>query len=190
MKKSILLVDDDILILSTLATGLKSLGYHAFTAKSAAEAVNIVNSVLIDVAVLDIFMPGESGTGLARQLISDHDMPVIFLSAYSDDEIVSEAISSGCMNYLVKPCSLEQLKLTIESVYKKAKEFKQLKEHNEHLNKALSQSQDVCIATGLFMKEYDLNQKQAFEKLRSLARSSRCKISDVANKYIAASKNG
>jgi len=188
MKKSILLMDDNILILSTLAKGLKLSGYQTFTAKSGAEALKIVDSVTIDIAVLDICIPGECGIGIARQIISDHVIPVIFLSAYSDEEIVSEAVSSGCMNYLVKPCSLEQLCLTIESVYEKAKEFKQLKEHNEHLNKALSQSQDICIATGLLMKEYDLDQKQAFEKLRTLARSSRCKITDLAKEFISTCK--
>ena len=189
MKKSILLVDDDLLILSTLAKGLKLSGYQAFRATNGAEALKIIDSEKIDITVLDICIPGECGTGIARQIIRDHDIPVIFLSAYSDEEIVSKAISSGCMNYLVKPCSVEQLELTIESVYKKAKELRLLKEHNIHLNKALSQSQDVCIATGIFMKEYDLDQQQAFEKLRTLARSSRCKITDLANEYISARKN-
>ncbi len=185
MKKSILLVDDDILILSTMSKGLKSSGYQVYTAKKGEEALNVMDSVIIDIAILDICLPGECGTDLARQLIESYNVPVIFLSAYSDEEIVSKAVSSGCMNYLVKPCSLEQLKSTIESVAEKYKEFKQLKEHNEHLNKALVKSQDVCIATGLLMKEYGLTQQQAFEMLRKLARSSRRKIADLANEYIS-----
>jgi len=179
------LVDDDILVLSSMARGLKLSGYQTFTAKNGLEALDIVGSVAIDMAILDIRIPGECGTEIAKQLIESKGIPVIFLSAFSDEEIVSRAVSSGCMNYLVKPCTLEQIKLTIESVFEKAKEIKSLKEQNKHLNIALTQSQDACIATGLLMKEYNLNQQQAFEKLRTLSRSSRRKISDLANEIIS-----
>jgi len=188
MKKSVLLVDDDILILSTLTKGLKLSGYQVFAAKNGVEALKIANTIIIDIAILDISMPGECGTDIAKCLIKEYEIPIIFLSAYSDDEIVSKAISSGCMNYLVKPCSIEQLKLTIESVLEKSKELQRLKKHNEHLNKALSQSQDVCIATGLLMNEHGIEQQQAFEELRTAARSSRSKINDIAKEIILASK--
>ncbi len=184
MKKKVLLVDDDRLILSSMRKGLSLSGYDVFSALSAEDAISLAVSDQPDVAIVDIRMPGLNGIELARHLILKLNLPVIFLSAYSDEETITEAIDCGCMSYLVKPCSLQQVILTIESVCEKANEIKQLKEHNRHLDNALTQSRDICIAIGLFMHQYDLDQEQAFEKLRQNARSSRRKVSELAREIV------
>lgn len=185
--KKILLVDDDRLILASLSKGLVLSGYEVYSALSGKDALNLADSANFDIAVLDIRMPEMNGLELARQLIQKFDLPVVFLSAYSDNETVNNALNCGCMAFLVKPCSLKQLVLTIETICNKSQEINRIKEHHRHLNKALSQSQNICIAIGILMKQLGIDQRQASEKLRKDARSSRQKISELADQIVSKS---
>ncbi|WP_341325519.1 response regulator [Methylotuvimicrobium sp. KM2] len=184
MNKTILLADDDRLILGTMSRGLRLSGYNVLEAASGDTAIKLAQDQKPDIAVLDIRMPEMTGIDVAKHLVQVLDVPVIFLSAYSDEDTVKAAIASGCMNYLVKPCSLEQLILTIEAVLERNKEIINLKYENKQLDKALSQSRSVCIAIGLIMKNQLLTEEAAFEYLRKNARDQRRKITELAEEVI------
>ncbi|WP_404360895.1 ANTAR domain-containing response regulator [Methylotuvimicrobium sp. KM1] len=184
MNKTILLADDDRLILGTMSRGLRLSGYNVLEAASGDTAIKLAQDQKPDIAVLDIRMPEMTGIDVAKHLIQVLDVPVIFLSAYSDEDTVKAAIASGCMNYLVKPCSLEQLILTIEAVLERNKEIINLKYENKQLDKALSQSRSVCIAIGLIMKNQLLTEEAAFDYLRKNARDQRRKITELAEEVI------
>ena len=184
MNKTILLADDDRLILGTMSRGLRLSGYNVLEAASGDTAIKLAQDQKPDIAVLDIRMPEMTGIEVAKHLVQVLDVPVIFLSAYSDEDTVKAAIASGCMNYLVKPCSLEQLILTIEAVLERNKEIINLKYENKQLDKALSQSRSVCIAIGLIMKNQLLTEEAAFEYLRKNARDQRRKITELAEEVI------
>ncbi|MGD7034804.1 ANTAR domain-containing response regulator [Methylotuvimicrobium buryatense] len=184
MNKTILLADDDRLILGTMSRGLRLSGYNVLEATSGDTAIKLAQDQKPDIAVLDIRMPKMTGIDVAKHLVRILDIPVIFLSAYSDEDTVKAAIASGCMNYLVKPCSLEQLILTIEAVIERNKEIINLKYENKQLDKALSQSRSVCIAIGLIMKNQLLTEEAAFDYLRKNARDQRRKITELAEEVI------
>ncbi len=184
MNKTILFADDDRLILGTMSRGLRLSGYNVLEAASGDTAIKLAQDQKPDIAVLDIRMPEMTGIDVAKHLVQVLDVPVIFLSAYSDEDTVKAAIASGCMNYLVKPCSLEQLILTIEAVLERNKEIINLKYKNKQLDKALSQSRSVCIAIGLIMKNQLLTEEAAFEYLRKNARDQRRKITELAEEVI------
>lgn len=84
----ILLVDDDRLVLSTMAAGLSQAGYAVQACVSADEAMRVLAVAQPDMAVLDVRMPGHSGIELARHLRETTDVPFLFLSAYSETELV------------------------------------------------------------------------------------------------------
>lgn len=184
MKKTILLADDDRLILGTMSRGLRLSGYDVVEAASGEAAIQLAHDEKPDIAVLDIRMPEITGIDVAKHLVQILDIPVIFLSAYSDEETVKAAIASGCMNYLVKPCSLEQVILTIEAVLERNKEMIHLKSENKQLDLALSQSRSICIAIGLIMKNHLLTEEAAFEYLRKNARNQRRKVAELAQEVI------
>lgn len=185
MQHKILLVDDDRLILGAIGKGLKLAGYDVYIASSGVEALQQAITNPPDLAILDICIPDLSGIELAQHLLlQDKCLPVVFLTAYSDDETMQEAFNTGYVTYLVKPCSLQQLILTVESVLEKTKEIAELKEQKKHLDKALSQSRDIAIAVGMIMNEFKLEQNQAFEKLRKTARASRKKVALLAAELI------
>lgn len=184
-KGSILYVDDDRLILASMADGLSIEGYYVHRAENATEALQIVNEEQLDLALLDICLPGDSGIDVAIEVISKHDIPVIFLSAFSDQSTVEKALSTGAHGYLVKPLTLQQLIPEIEMALIRAKEIKNLRNKEQHLNKALDQDRSTSIAIGLLMERHKLDQKEAFNLLRNNARSQRKKVSDLAHEIVS-----
>lgn len=186
--RKILLVDDDRLVLATLANGLEQAGYAVQATGSAEEALRVLAVELPDLAVLDMRMPGQSGLDLARQLREMGEVPFIFLTAYSESDIVQRAAENGALGYVVKPVDIPQLVPAIEAALARAAELRKLRETEKQLQTALSEGREVSMAIGLIMERRRLDRQQAFELLRSTARSQRRKIGEVAQEVLAAAE--
>jgi response regulator NasT len=134
-------------------------------------------------------MPGRSGLDLARQLRETGEVPFIFLTAYSEPDIVQRAAECGALGYVVKPVDMPQLVPAIEAALARAAELGKLRETEKQLQTALSESREVSMAIGLMMERRRLGRQQAFEMLRSTARSQRRKIGEVAQEVLAAAES-
>lgn len=112
----ILLVDDEVELVSALSQRLSFRGYEADWAASGDEALEKIKENEYDLAILDMKMPRYSGLEL-RKLISDSrpDMKFIFLSGHGSEQDYFEG-SSKAECYLIKPVSIEQLIEKIEAV--------------------------------------------------------------------------
>lgn len=187
-KKKLLLVDDDRLVLVTLAQGLSRVGYKVSTAESADDAEAILASgERPDLAILDVSMPGRSGLELAERLRSFDHIPFMLLTAYSDPHIVAQAATSGALGYLVKPVDTPQLVPAIEAALARASELSGLRTIEQQLQKALDSEREISVAIGITMVQYRLSRKAAFELLRKTARSQRRKLLELAIEVIRAS---
>lgn len=187
--KKLLLVDDDGLILSTFGKGLSDHGYDVILFDSGEEAVQLVKSEQdIDLAILDIHMPGLSGIDTAR-LLKAYGIPSIFLSAYDDAESVKEAVDSGGLGYLVKPIDVTKAIPTIESALQRGCEIQVLFETKERLDAALETGNQVNVVIGILMERHKIQRQQAFELLRHHARSNRRKIKVVAEEFLSSWDN-
>jgi response regulator NasT len=133
-------------------------------------------------------MPGRSGLDLARQLRETGEVPFIFLTAYSEPDIVRQAAECGALGYVVKPVDMPQLVPAIEAALARAAELGKLRETERQLQTALSEGREVSMAIGLMMERRRLDRQQAFEMLRSTARSQRRKIGEVAQEVLAAAE--
>lgn len=182
----LVLVDDDRLILATLASGLRNVGYEVSEGASGKDALRLCAEVKPDLAILDIRMPDLSGIEIARRLRAETSTPFIFLSAYNDTETVEQAIEEGALGYLVKPVYVSQMVPAIEAALVRAAEIKSLKETEAHLNIALASGRETSIAIGMLMERFRLTADDAFETLRSFARGERRKVKDVAADIIGA----
>lgn len=187
----LLLVDDDRLVLATLGLGLQDAGYVVHTAESVQEAQILLDEGLQpDLAILDIRMSNTSdgwenkGLQIARQLSETGDIPFLMFSAYSSPELVSEANSLGALAYLVKPLDVSQLLPAIESALSRASDLFTLRATKEQLQTALNAERAISIAVGVVMASCKLDREQAFELLRSTARSQRRKLVDLAEEVI------
>jgi two-component system, response regulator PdtaR len=189
LKHTILLVDDDRLVLSTLAQGLKSAGYDVFTAESADEAeILLMAGGHPDLAILDVNMPGRNGLDLAERLSTFDQIPFMLLTAYNDEAIVEQAARSGALGYLVKPIDVPELIPSIEASLARAREIKGLRINGDQLQLALSSERDISIAVGITMVQYRTNRRGAFEMLRKKARDERRRLAELAAEVIKASE--
>jgi response regulator NasT len=184
---TILLVDDDRLILAVFTKGLTSAGYRVIRAESVddAEALLIMGE-RPDMVILDVNMPGRSGLELAVRLSTVDFIPFILLTAYNDEVIVEQAAASGALSYLVKPIDVPQLIPAIEAALARAQDIKNLRNTGNQLQSALAAERDISIAVGITMVQYRIDRRGAFEMLRKTARGQRRKLAELAMEVIKA----
>jgi len=167
LMRKVLLVEDDRLVLATLSSGLEQAGYAVQACASVEEAQRVLGVERPDIAVLDVRMPNQSGLELAKHLIDHSNVPFIFLTAYSEEHVVQQAVEHGALGYLVKPVDLPQLIPAIEAALARSAELGKLRATEQQLQTALNESREVSMAVGLIMERRRLNRQQAFEALRT-----------------------
>lgn len=186
-QRTILLVDDDRLILSTLKDGLKNAGYLVDTCESVKEAeVWLENHERPDLVLLDMRMPERPGTELAKTLKEKESIPFVMLTAYGDEETTKEVNALGATSYLVKPVSIAQIIPAIETAIARAEDNKKLRYNQKMLQIALDGDRAVSVAVGIIMNRHRIGQEEAFELIRRKARSNHLKLIDVAANIIDA----
>lgn len=185
----LLLVDDDRLVLATLARGLGALGWRVRCADSAEEArAQLAGGLQPDLALLDVRLPGDDGVTLARELRETHRIPFLMLSAYGDEATVAQATRWGALGYLVKPLDPQQLAPMLRTALTRAREQARLQEHNEQLQTALDTNREINVAVGIVMMQYRLPREAAFDLLRQTARRQRRKLAELAQAVVQGSE--
>jgi len=181
----LLLVDDDRLVLGTLAAGLRHMGYTVHTAQSAEQAQEMLEQGLEPaLALVDVNMPGAGGLWLAQKLHDAQRVPFLMLSAHSDVAMVEQASGNGALGYLVKPMTLQQIQPAITAALERAQELQALKRTRDQLQGALDADRAINVATGITMVQYRMSCQNAFEMLRSAARAQRRKLIDMAGEVV------
>lgn len=178
--ETILIADDDRLILFSLAKGLRTAGYTVIEADSGERAIETCQDVTPDLAILDMRMKGLSGLDVAKWLHDNMPIPFIFLSAYDDQETVQGATAAGAMAYLVKPVDVHQILPSLRAALARGAEIRRLRETEQQLNKTLNNSRDISLAMGILMERQNIGQQAAFETIRRSAREQRRKTAEIA----------
>ena len=115
MKPSILIVDDDEVMVETLRNVLRKKGYELFCAASGNEALELLRKELVDLVLLDMRLPDVDGLEVLSKIKElDTEILVIMMTAYSDVESAVSAMKAGAYHYINKPFELEELRLLIE----------------------------------------------------------------------------
>ena len=112
---TLLVVDDDKEIAELAAIYLKEDGYQVLTCLNGKDALAILNSQEIHLAILDIMMPGMDGFEVCRHIRQTSNIPIIMLSAKGDEEDKVEGLSAGADDYVVKPFGPMELKARVKS---------------------------------------------------------------------------
>lgn len=116
----ILIVEDDQQISKSLSLNLKYSGYETTAAFSVSEAWNYLKSEHFDLMCLDIGLPDGNGLDFCQKVRDQgHEIPVLFLSARTDESSVVKGINSGADDYLRKPFGIEELKVRMNKILKK-----------------------------------------------------------------------
>ncbi|MCJ7841621.1 response regulator transcription factor [Lederbergia sp. NSJ-179] len=130
MKESqtILVVDDDKSIVELLRDFLESDGFYVKTAYDTNQALTVLEQVTIHCIVLDIMMPGQNGFELCRQIREESNIPILFLSARSDDVDKIRGLALGGDDYIVKTASPGEIVARVKAVLRRSSLQKEFKE--------------------------------------------------------------
>ena len=109
MKNKVLIIEDDRGITRLLKTTLSANGYDIITAATGADGLNMVSSHCPDVILLDLGMPDMDGTQIIEKVRSWSSIPIIVISARSDENDKAGALDLGADDYLSKPFSNVEL---------------------------------------------------------------------------------
>ena len=115
----ILAVDDDPQALRYVHDALAMAGYAPVVTGDPAEALRLMAERRPRLALVDLMMPGTDGVELMRAILETEDVPVIFLSAYGQEDIVARAFDLGAADYVVKPYSPTELAARIRAALRR-----------------------------------------------------------------------
>ena len=118
----VLIADDDIVVRDVVRRYLERDGLDVSIAHDGTEALRLLGSQRIDVAVLDVMMPGPDGLTLCRSLRQrgGYTVPVILLTALGEEDDRIAGLEAGADDYLTKPFSPRELALRVRSVLRRA----------------------------------------------------------------------
>lgn len=121
MNKTILIIDDDDVLRSSLAKGLRAEGFAAIMADSAESGAQILARISPDAIVLDRMMGGQDGLTFLQDIRANGDKtPVIMLTAMCGPENAIAGLSGGADDYLAKPFQLKELVLRLKKMMRDA----------------------------------------------------------------------
>ncbi len=122
MAATILVVEDEPAIQELIAYNLRQAGHQPLCAESAEQALRLVSNALPDLVLLDWMLPGASGIEVARRLRSDkrtRAIPIIMLTARSEEQDKLLGLDSGADDYITKPFSPRELNARIKAVLRR-----------------------------------------------------------------------
>ncbi|MFQ5542121.1 MAG: response regulator [Candidatus Binatia bacterium] len=122
MKTRILLVEDNPATMEVMQQELEILGYDVAVARDGAEAVEMANSELPDLIIMDILMPkmdGSEATAQIRKNPKTQAIPILAATAKALPEDRERCLASGCNDYIAKPFSYKDLRDAIERLLKR-----------------------------------------------------------------------
>lgn len=121
MAEKILVVDDEVSLLETLAYNLKKQGYEVEMAGDGPTAVELARTGRPDLIVLDIMLPGMDGFEVCREIRKEMNTPVLMLTARDDEIDRVVGLEVGADDYLTKPFSMRELMARVKALLRRVR---------------------------------------------------------------------
>jgi len=119
-KIHLLFVDDEIQFLESMKKRLESRDFHVLAVDRGEKAIIAARQTPVDVALVDLKMPGINGEETLKALKKEHQwMEIVILTGHGSVDSAVECTQSGAYSYLQKPCDFEQLLEVLKNAYKK-----------------------------------------------------------------------
>jgi two-component system, response regulator PdtaR len=199
----ILVVDDDRLVLATVAHGLSQAGYEVIDADNGDDAILLAREHRPQLALLDIRMEGMSGFEVAQTLRDAYAIPFMFLSAFADEATLARVHELGAMAYLIKPLDVGQIVPSVEAVFARLRSSAAAQisagvppaevalpvaasSSAASSKTSLDFSDPVPLAVGVLMHRHSLPRAQAFARLQRLAHEHQRSVAAQAERLLSA----
>jgi two-component system, response regulator PdtaR len=182
----ILIAEDETIIRLDLRELLERAGFEVCAeARDGEEAVELALALTPDLALLDVKMPRLDGIEAARRILAERPIPIVMVTAYGEDELVSRAVEAGVFGYLVKPFRETDLLPAIATARARHEELEAVRAEADSLAEALAARKAIERAKGLLMEREGLAEPEAFARLRKASQISGRPLKVVAEALIA-----
>src|SRR4051795_6274615 len=186
MSLRILVAEDETIIRLDLRSLLESSGFEVCAeARDGEEAVALARELEPDLAIVDVKMPRLDGIEAARRILDERPIPIVMLTAYGQQELVTRAVEAGGFGYLVKPFREQDLVPAIAAARARHEELSAVREEAESLADALAARKAIERAKGLLMQKEGLSESDAFARLRRASQVSGKPLRVIADAVIA-----
>ena len=184
---TLLIIDDEAANIQVISDFLETQGIEIMMAKNGADGISRAVKGQPDLILLDIRMPDMDGYEVCHQLKSDKstkEIPIIFMTGLTELDDKLKAFAVGGVDYITKPFQESELLARVSVHLQMSNLQKELADKNVRLEGALDTGNVVNVAIGVLMERKGIKHEEAFEIIRSQARSERRKVSDVANEIL------
>ncbi len=180
-----MIAEDEAIIRMDLRETLEEEGYEVVGETGRGdEAVELVRTLMPDLAILDVKMPGMDGLAAAEVLSREKLCGVLVLTAFSQREIIEQARDAGALAFLVKPFQKSDLIPAIEVAIGRFRELRNLTGEIDALGEQLESRKLVDRAKGILIDDCQMRESDAFSFIQRTAMSERCRMRDVADRII------
>jgi DNA-binding response OmpR family regulator len=131
MKHTVLVVEDDKGIREAIGIYLRNQGYEALLAQNGKEGLQLIDTNEIHLAIVDIMMPVMDGMQMVQIARENHDFPILFLSAKSEEVDKVSGLMLGADDYMTKPFSSMELMARVASLLRRYEQILLLKNQKE-----------------------------------------------------------
>jgi DNA-binding response OmpR family regulator len=168
-EQTILVVDDEEAIAEAVRARLQSEGFRVVVAGDGPEAIGLCEQVHPDLVVLDLMLPGMDGLEVCRQIQRDRWVPVLMLTARTEEADKVAGFAVGADDYLTKPFSLRELVVRVRAILRRMEQIGALPadEPINHAGLAIDQARRTVAVDGSHIQLTPLE----FEILLTLART-------------------
>lgn len=175
----ILIADDESLIRLGLKSMLEALGHQVIAATNGSEALRMAEAQRPDLAILDIQMPYTDGLKAAAAISRARPIPILILTAYSEQDLIERATDLPIQGYLVKPIQPEELGAAITVAQKRFAETQALAQRAAQLEQDLATRKLLDRAKGKLMRA-GLTEDEAYRVIQERARNRRQTLAAAA----------
>ena len=181
----VMIVEDETLVGIGLQRLLEKLNHRVVgQAATADEGEKLFDDLRPEMVLLDIRLDGSDGIDLAQKLLKKRRVPMIIISAYSDEELIKRASNAGVFGYLIKPVAIEALAAQIAVAVERFKAQEKLIEERDQLTLTLETRKLVDRAKGILMKRSNISEPDAHKRLQQESQKRRVSIAELARRII------
>jgi response regulator NasT len=177
----VVIAEDEAIIRLDLKETLQDEGYLVVGDTGRGDiAVDMVRELKPDVAILDVKMPGIDGIEAARRISQEGDTAVVILTAFSQRDLIDQAVDAGALAYLVKPYKRSELVPAVEIARSRHRELRALSDHAATLAERLEARKVIDRAKGVLMDRDGMTEQAAFTHIQQTAMHNRQTMKAVA----------
>jgi DNA-binding response OmpR family regulator len=138
MVEKILVVEDELTLQETLAYNLKHQGYEVITSGNGLDAIRKAAEIKPDLIILDVMLPGADGFEVCRQIRKEMNMPILMLTARTDEIDRVVGLEVGADDYLTKPFSIRELIARIKAMLRRTHMITEINEAKDSVKQVLN----------------------------------------------------